>query len=46
MERGRVQGLEQGRQEEKQNIISLLKSGKSAEEILQLMENGIAEVAT
>ena len=39
IEQGRVQGLEQGKREEKQNIINLLKSGKSAEEIIQLMEN-------
>ena len=29
-----------------QNIINLLKSGKSAEEIIQLMENGILGVST
>jgi len=49
IERGRVQGreqgLEQGKREEKQNIINLLKSGKSAEEIIQLMENGIVGTA-
>jgi len=32
-------GREKGREEEKQTIINLLKSGKSAEEIIQLMEN-------
>ena len=36
---------EKGRREEKQNIINLLKSGKSAEEIIQLMENGIVGTA-
>jgi len=34
-----ARGEEKGRQEEKKNIINLLKSGKSAEEIIQLMEN-------
>jgi hypothetical protein len=37
--RGIAAGEEKGRQEEKKNIINLLKSGKSAEEIIQLMEN-------
>jgi len=37
--RGIAVGEEKGRQEEKKNIINLLKSGKSAEEIIQLMEN-------
>jgi len=37
--RGEVKGEARGRQEEKKNIINLLKSGKSAEEIIQLMEN-------
>ena len=46
LEQGRVQGLEQGKREEKQNIITLLKSGKSAEEIIQLMENGILGMST
>jgi len=45
MELREKKGLERGRREEKQNIINLLKSGKSAEEILQLMENGIAGMA-
>jgi len=35
---GREEGLEQGKREGEQNIINLLKSGKSAEEIIQLME--------
>jgi hypothetical protein len=39
-------GREQGKREEKQNIINLLKSGKSAEEIIQLMENGIVGMST
>jgi hypothetical protein len=39
-------GLEQGKREAAQNIISLLKSGKSAEEIIQLMENGIVGIST
>jgi len=38
--------MEQGKREAKQNIINLLKSGKSAEEILQIMENGITGMAT
>jgi hypothetical protein len=38
------QVMEQGRREEKQNILNLLKSGKSAEEIIQLMENGTAGI--
>ena len=46
MELREKKGLERGKREEKQNIINLLKSGKSAEEILQIMENGIAEMAT
>jgi len=49
-ERARVQGLEQGleqgKREAAQNIINLLKSGKSAEEIIQLMENGIVGMST
>jgi hypothetical protein len=36
---GRAEGLAEGKREEKQNIITLLKSGKSAEEIIQFMEN-------
>ena len=39
-------GLVQGKREAEQNIINLLKSGKSAEEIIQLMENGIVEMST
>jgi len=45
-ERARIQGLEQGKREGEQNIINLLKSGKSAEEIIQLMENGIVGMPT
>ena len=33
---GRAEGIEEGRQEAEQNIINLLKSGKSAEEIIRL----------
>jgi len=36
---GRVEGRAEGKREERQNIITLLKSGKSTEEIIQLMEN-------
>jgi hypothetical protein len=36
---GIQEGRQQGKREEKQNIIGLLKSGKSAEEIIQLIEN-------
>jgi len=43
---GREQGLEQGKREGERNIINLLKSGKSAEEIIQLMENGILGMST
>jgi len=46
IERGRVQGLEQGKREAERNIINLLKSGKSSEEIIQLMENGILGMST
>jgi hypothetical protein len=38
--------IERAKREEKKNIINLLKSGKSAEEIIQLMENGIVEMST
>jgi len=41
-ERARVEGKREG----EQNIINLLKSGKSAEEIIQLMENGIVGMST
>jgi predicted transposase/invertase (TIGR01784 family) len=36
---GIQEGIQQGKREEKQNIIGLLKSGKSAEEIIQLIEH-------
>jgi hypothetical protein len=36
---GRVEGRAEGKREERENIITLLKSGKSAAEIIQLMEN-------
>jgi predicted transposase/invertase (TIGR01784 family) len=39
MQKGMQRGIQQGKREEKQNIIGLLKSGKSAEEIIQLIEN-------
>jgi predicted transposase/invertase (TIGR01784 family) len=39
MQEGMQKGMQQGKREEKQNIIGLLKSGKSAEEIIQLIEN-------
>jgi len=35
--KGLKRGLEQGKREAEQNIITLLKSGKSPEEIIQLM---------
>jgi len=38
--------MEQGKREAEQNIINLLKSGKSTEEIIQIMENGIVGMAT
>jgi hypothetical protein len=39
MEQGLARGLEQGKREGEQNIINLLKRGKSPEEIIQLVEN-------
>ena len=45
-ERAMERGLERGKREAEQNIINLLKSGKSAEEIIQLMENGIGGMST
>jgi len=38
-EEGLREGRAEGKREGEQNIINLLKSGKSAEEIIQLMEN-------
>jgi len=46
IERSEKRGLERGRREGEQNIINLLKSGKSPEEIIQLMENGIVGMST
>ena len=42
LEKGLEQGKAEGKREGEQNILNLLKSGKSPEEIIQLMENGIA----
>ena len=38
MEKGMAEGIEKGRAEGEQNIINMLKSGKSAEEIIKLAE--------
>jgi len=46
IEIGRQKGIQQGKRETEQNIINLLKSGKSAEEIIQLMESGIVGMPT